>query len=171
MFLSYKPSTIKRSFLVKNLDFSSSHLIYMVSCICESTLHDIKVLSIRIKTNANLNHKHKVKGNFTCPNFVRKLLAKFKDVIVTSSLAFSAWAMAKAPSSWNAKQERIGTANYIWLRRQKRKSPTHTLISLYPRSSEVRASLTTFKLRAKQTAPCYVIRCNMRLLKTSPIGT
>ena len=37
---------------------------------------------------------------FTCPNFVRKLLARFRDVTATSSLAFSAWAIAKAPSSW-----------------------------------------------------------------------
>jgi len=68
----------------------------------------------------------------TCPNFVKKLFARFNDVTARSSLALSAWANANAPSS---------------------------LISLKPRSSEVKDSLIILKLRAKHMAPFRIGTC------------
>lgn len=57
-----------------------------------------------------------------CPNLVRKLFIRFNDASLTSSFAFSAWAMEKAPSS---------------------------RISLNPRLSDVKASLYHFQVASQ----------------------
>lgn len=89
----------------------------------------------------------------TCPNFVRKLLAMFRDVTATSSLDLSAWAIAKAPSSCESDKYDI-RHNIFPYEPKVQKEHIHTLISLNPKSREVKASLTTFKLRARHCAPC-----------------
>lgn len=57
--------------------------------------------SNRKQRNFEGNH-----ANITCPYFVMKLLARFKDVIAGSSLAFSALARANAPLSCSNEEEK-----------------------------------------------------------------
>lgn len=55
-----------------------------------------------MQTNKNVNQKREVEKEKlwnTCPNLLIELLARFSFVMLTSSLALSARAMAKAPSS------------------------------------------------------------------------
>lgn len=130
----------------------------MVSCISQSTLN-LKYIQIhenKIKGEVKLSKSYSNSIKYiTCPNFVRKLLPMFRDVTATSSLDLSAWAIAKAPSSCESDNYGIRDDIISMSYESKiKKEHIHTLISLNPKSREVKASLTTFKLRARLWAPC-----------------
>lgn len=85
------------------------------------------------------------------------MLARFNDATATSSFALSACARANAPLSCFQFAGYHNNTKLAVRRTSQNSSCTlydeHTLISLKPKSSDVRASLTIFKLRARQTAP------------------
>lgn len=90
----------------------------------------------------------------TCPSFVRKLLARFIEVIATSSLALSACASENAPRSCQVIVRVRVTYQTASFNMCSCVLKIPTLISLNAKSSDVRVSFTNFKLWASKTAPC-----------------
>lgn len=144
-------SSLLLSLLEENFYFLFRHLKNMISSVRESTLglNQNQFLSNHNLSWGNLPRHYLL---LTCPNLVMKLFPRFIDVTVTSSLAFRAWAMANAPSS--CKLGMVTRSSCLQVLKQDtvllmNSSFFLTRISLNPRSMDVRASLTTFKLRAK----------------------
>ena len=88
------------------------------------------------------------------PKFCKEVISEIQRGDFYIFICLESLSNSKSPIILHAKSNMKQGKMLLIVNKDSMKEKFITLISLNPKSSSVRTSLTTFKLRAKQTAPC-----------------